>query len=113
MSDIKVVVNPENIDVIVSPETTNINSYAVSADSKLVSFDPSGTGISAINVQDAIIEVEHRKFTQATAPSGVGVAEGDTWYDTDDDKFYVRDEDSWNEIVVSGISGTVDGGGFS
>jgi len=25
----------------------------------------------------------------------------------------VRDEDSWNEVVVSGISGTVDGGGFS
>jgi len=39
------------------------------------------------------------------------VTEGDIWYDTDDDKLYVRDEDSWNELVSS-ISGTVDGGSY-
>jgi hypothetical protein len=34
------------------------------------------------------------------------------WYDTDDDVMYIRDEDSWNEIHVSGRS-TLDGGTFS
>jgi|TARA_R110000824_G_C14817095_1_gene636291 hypothetical protein len=45
----------------------------------------------------------------ATLP-GSGT-EGDLYYDTDDDKLYTRDEDSWNEIVTS-ISGTVDGGSY-
>ncbi|MAG25418.1 hypothetical protein CMI47_07535 [Candidatus Pacearchaeota archaeon] len=112
MSDIKVVVNPENVDIVVAPEVININSYAASADSKLVSFDPAGTGISAINVQDAIVEVEHRKFTQATAPSGSTIAEGDTWYDTDDDKLYVYHENTWREITVTGVT-VMDGGEFS
>lgn len=35
--------------------------------------------------------------------------EGDLFYDTDDDKLYARDENSWNEIVTS-ASGIVDGG---
>ena len=46
----------------------------------------------------------------ASAPTAA-VTEGDVWYDTDDDKFYVRDEDSWNEIFTS-VSGTVDGGSY-
>ncbi len=112
MSDIKVIVNPENIDIVVAPEVTNINSYAVSADGRLVSFDPSGTGISAINVQDAIKEVEHRKFIQTTAPSGVTVSEGDTWYDTDDDVLNVFHENTWREITVTGVT-VMDGGEFS
>ena len=46
---------------------------------------------------------------QASAPSSP--IEGSFWYDTDDDKLYIRDEDSWNELVSS-ISGTVDGGSY-
>ena len=46
----------------------------------------------------------------ASAPSS-GITEGDLFYDTDDDVFYVRDEDSWNELVSS-VSGTVDGGSY-
>ena len=71
-----------------------------------------GTGVkNAKNVQDALERLDTKTASQSAAPSAP--FEGDIWYDTDDDKFYVRDEDSWNEIVVSGISGTVDGGGFS
>jgi hypothetical protein len=44
-----------------------------------------------------------------TAPGSP--SEGELWYDSDDDKFYVRDEDSWNELVSS-VSGTVDGGSY-
>jgi hypothetical protein len=63
------------------------------------------------NVNDALQRLDGKTAAQPGTP--VAAVEGDIWYDTDDDKFYVRDEDSWNEIVVSGISGTVDGGGYS
>ena len=63
------------------------------------------------NVNDALQTLDGKTAAQPGTP--VAAVEGDIWYDTDDDKFYVRDEDSWNEIVVSGISGTVDGGGYS
>jgi hypothetical protein len=66
---------------------------------------------STKNVEDALQRLDGKTATQSTSPASP--VEGDIWYDTDDDKFYVRDEDSWNEIVVGGISGTVDGGGYS
>jgi len=70
----------------------------------------SSTTVTATNVRDAIEEVSSQIKVSTTAPT-VAVAEGDVWYDSDDDKFYVRDEDSWNEIFTS-ISGTVDGGSY-
>ena len=70
----------------------------------------SSASITAKNVQDALEEVATQVAVQATAPTA-SVSEGDIWYDTDDDKLYARDEDSWNEIVTS-ISGTVDGGSY-
>ena len=64
---------------------------------------------TAKNVQDALERVTGQTASGPTAP-GTPV-EGDIWYDTDDDEFYVRDEDSWNEVVTS-VSGTVDGGSY-
>ena len=49
--------------------------------------------------------------TGTTAPTS-GVSEGDLHYDSDDDVFYVRDEDSWNEVLVAGQS-TLNGGTFT
>ena len=70
----------------------------------------SSASITANNVQDALEEVATQVAAQTTAPTSA-VTEGDIWYDTDDDKLYVRDEDSWNELVSS-VSGTVDGGSY-
>lgn len=112
MADIKVIVNPTDIDLIVAPEVTNVSANLAPAVAAYVSFDPSGTGLSGTNVQEAIEEVEHRKFIQTTAPSGAKVAEGDTWYDTDDDKLYVFHENTWREITVTGVT-VMDGGEFS
>ena len=90
--------------------TKSSDSFTIKASAIPVTL--TGTGISASkNVQDALERLDGRTAAQATSPGSP--VEGDVWYDTDDDKFYIRDEDSWNEIVVSGISGTVDGGGFS
>jgi len=69
------------------------------------------SSVTATNVQSALEEVASQLAVGAEAPTGVSVTEGDLWYDTDDDKFYARDEDSWNEVVTS-LSGTVDGGSY-
>ena len=61
------------------------------------------------NVQSAMDRITNKTAASATAPGSP--EEGDIWYDTDDDEFYVRDEDSWNEVVTS-VSGTVDGGSY-
>jgi len=101
MADVTVTVTPTaNASVTVS------NTVAASS----VTFDPSSSDLTDTDLQNAIVELALEKFAQAAAPS-TGVTEGDLWYDTDDDKFYARDEDSWNEVVTS-ISGTVDGGSF-
>ena len=65
--------------------------------------------INAKNLRDALDEVTNQIAKSNDAPYAPN--EGDIWYDLDDDKFYVRDEDSWNE-VVSSRSGTVDGGAY-
>tara|TARA_R100001510_G_C7547146_1_gene132351 strand:+ start:376 stop:666 length:291 start_codon:yes stop_codon:yes gene_type:complete len=49
--------------------------------------------------------------TGTTAPTS-GVNEGDLHYDSDNDVFYVRDEDSWNEVLVAGQS-ALNGGTFT
>jgi|TARA_R110002051_G_scaffold101983_1_gene173110 hypothetical protein len=69
----------------------------------------SSAGITAKNLSAALEEVAGQQAKQASAPSSP--IEGSFWYDTDDDKLYIRDEDSWNELVSS-ISGTVDGGSY-
>ena len=89
--------------------TKTQDSFNVKASAIPVSLSGGLSGTK--NVQDALERLDNKTAAQATAPSTPN--EGDIWYDSDDDKFYVRDEDSWNEIVVGGISGTVDGGGYS
>tara|TARA_R110002110_G_scaffold93458_1_gene243115 strand:- start:2534 stop:2821 length:288 start_codon:yes stop_codon:yes gene_type:complete len=49
--------------------------------------------------------------TGTSAPTS-DVSEGDLHYDSDDDVFYVRDENSWNEVLVAGAS-TLNGGTFT
>jgi len=90
--------------------TKSIDSFTIKASAIPVTL--TGLGVAASkNVQDALERLDGKSVAQSTSPTGP--TEGDIWYDTDDDKFYIRDEDSWNEIVVGGISGTVDGGGYS
>ena len=89
--------------------TKSSDSFTINASAIPVNL--AGNLSSTKNVEDALQRLDGRTAAQPGTP--VAAVEGDIWYDTDDDKFYVRDEDSWNEIVVSGISGTVDGGGYS
>ena len=69
----------------------------------------SSTNIVSKNLRDALEEVTGQVAKSNDAPYSPN--EGDLWYDLDDDKFYARDEDSWNELISS-RSGTVDGGSY-
>ena len=106
MATIKTTSNVANKVIGTSSVQKTSESFSIDA-SKLPT---SSESITAKNVQDALEEIATQVAVQTTAPTSA-VTEGDIWYDTDDDKLYIRDEDSWNEIVSS-ISGTVDGGSY-
>ena len=92
----------------VGTQTAAKSSEAFTLNTKKISHDSSS--VTAKNLADALDEVATQQAKQASAPSSP--IEGNMWYDTDDDVMYIRDEDSWNEIHVSGRS-TLDGGTFS
>ena len=109
MASAKVVNNSATKSFGTQTAKKSVDSFSVDASAIPVTL--TGQISSAKNVKAALELLDNRTAAQSTAPSSP--TEGDIWYDTDDDKFYIRDEDSWNEIVVGGISGTVDGGGYS
>jgi hypothetical protein len=122
--------NTNGITVTLAEETTNVkvNNYAVPANYQAAEnsvFVPYGS-ITATNVQDALRQLADQNFRGASAPSGSTIegtstlAEGDTWYDTDDDQFKVYRETStgtfqWVPIIVGAAaddSDTIDAGSY-
>lgn len=122
--------NTSNVAVALSEAVTTVkvNNFAVPSsyqDSVNTVFAPYGT-ITATNVSDALKQLADQDFRGTTAPSGstvagvATVAEGDTWYDTNDDQFKVYRETStgtfeWVPIIVgaaSGDSDTIDAGSY-
>tara|TARA_Y100000758_G_scaffold71236_1_gene46967 strand:- start:419 stop:739 length:321 start_codon:yes stop_codon:yes gene_type:complete len=101
--------------VTTKSSTKSFGSNIVSKTSDSFSINAAGISISLAslpnekNVQSAMDRITNKTAASAAAPGSP--EEGDIWYDTDDDEFYVRDEDSWNEVVTS-VSGTVDGGSY-
>jgi hypothetical protein len=81
-------------------DSFSINSGGISHNS---------TNITATNVRDAIEEVATQVAVGTSAPTA-DVTEGDLWYDTDDDIFYVRRDTSWIELVQEDLTGNIDGG---
>ena len=92
----------------VGTQTAAKSSESFSLDTKKITHNSSG--ITAKNLSAALEEVAGQQAKQASAPGSP--VEGNMWYDTDDDVMYVRDEDSWNEIHVSGRT-ALDGGTFT
>ena len=105
---------------ITAKVTSNASAKSVGTQNASKSSDSFNIKASAIpisltsypnikNVQDAVEKVTGQVSVADSAPGSPD--EGELWYDSDDDKFYIRDEDSWNELVSS-VSGTVDGGSY-
>ena len=91
----------------VGTQTTSKSSESFTLTTGKIQHD--SPNITATNLKDALDEVAGQIAKSTSAPSSP--LEGELWYDTDDDKFYVRDEASWNEVITN-ISGTVDGGSY-
>jgi len=111
-----------------SSTTVTVNNYAIPvayADSTNIVFSPYNT-ITANNVSDALKQLADQNFRGTSTPTGSTVAgtstiaEGDTWYDTDDDQLKVYRETSsgvfaWVPIMVGNISpdsDTIDAGSY-
>ena len=101
--------------VITKSSSKSFGTNVASKTTDSFSINASGISISLAslpnekNVQSAMDRITNKTAASASAPGSP--EEGDIWYDTDDDEFYVRDENSWNEVVTS-VSGTVDGGSY-
>lgn len=115
----------ENIQILVQPPDqviidTTITNHSVTASANIVTVGAGtsatflnyagGEGLPASTVEVALDTLAERSFVSATAPT-VGVSEGDTWYDSDDDIMYVRRENEWKRIITE--VGPVDGGEYS
>jgi len=99
--------NTQSSTKTIGTQTAAKSSEAFSLTTSKITHD--SPNISAKNLRDALDEVTGQVAKSNDAPYSPN--EGDLWYDLDDDKFYARDEDSWNELVSS-RSGTVDGGSY-
>tara|TARA_R110000851_G_scaffold171292_1_gene317586 strand:+ start:1385 stop:1702 length:318 start_codon:yes stop_codon:yes gene_type:complete len=101
------------VTIVVQPigqVTISAGDGLASATADQIIYDPTGTDLVATSVGDAIDALANERFAQSADP-GATAAEGDVWYDTDDDKLYVRKDSAWVEILVDSIT-TLDGGTY-
>ena len=117
-----------SVDITQSDVNVEVNNFVLpnaSQDAQNTVVAPYGS-ITATNVQDALKQLADQNFRSDTAPTGSVIAgtstlaEGDTWYDTNDEQFKVYRETSTGTfefvpIIVgeaSSNSDTVDAGAF-
>ena len=103
------------------PTTTlTLNTAAVPSITSASSIPFSAYGnITADNIEDAIKQLADNSFSQATEPT-TNLNQGDTWYNTITEQFYVYRETStnnfeWVPIILGdagGDSDTLDAGAF-
>lgn len=107
------------VEISLSPENTTIeiNNFAIPLnflDAENVIFAPHGT-VTATNVQDAIEHLADQNFRGTTTPT-TNVEEGDTWYDTLNDIFYVyrtiNGITDWYPLLATQVDSRLDGGAF-
>ena len=117
-----------SVDITQSDVNVEVNNFVLPSqfqDAQNTIVAPYGT-ITATNVQDALKQLADQNFRSDNTPTGsvIGgtstLAEGDTWYDTNDEQFKVYRETSTGvfefvPIIVgeaSSNSDTLDAGAF-
>ena len=117
-----------SVDITQSDVNVEVNNFVLPSqfqDAQNTIVAPYGT-ITATNVQDALKQLADQNFRSDSTPTGsvIGgtstLAEGDTWYDTNDEQFKVYRETSTGvfefvPIIVgeaSSNSDTLDAGAF-
>ena len=78
------------ISITIEPSNTVVTANLALADAGAASVSVTPTGsITATTLQGALEELAAQDFRSNDAPTGNNVEVGDTWYDTNDDIFYV------------------------
>jgi hypothetical protein len=121
----------DTLTITLTDDVTEIQAYTLAIPFEVpgqitasnVTVVPYNT-IASDNLADALKELADQDFRGASTPSGSTVdgtstlAEGDTWYDTDDNQFKIYREVSsnvysWVPLVVGTTdSDTLDGGSY-
>lgn len=100
------------VEVSATIPTLSISSGGGNASS--ITVTPYNT-ISSTNLQDALEELADQSFRSNTTPT-TNVEEGDTWYDTLNDIFYVyrtlNGTLDWHPLLATADEGRLDGGAF-
>ena len=100
------------VEVSATIPTLSVGSGGGSASS--ITVTPYNT-ISSTNLQDALEELADQSFRSNAAPT-TNVEEGDTWYDTLNDIFYVyrtlNGTLDWHPLLATADEGRLDGGAF-
>ena len=124
---VKLTITPETTSVGVTNNVTELTiSSAVSGaatDAQGISFTNAARTIStADNVEDALLQLADQLWVQTTAPTAgtTNLAEGDFFYDTDDNQLKIYRETSvgsfnWAPVMIgntSADSDTIDAGSF-
>jgi hypothetical protein len=114
---ISIQIAPYITEVTVSSTTTEVQANLALADVGASSVVVSPTGyISATNLQGALEQIAAQDFRTPAQPSGSNVEIGDTWYDTENDIFYVyrtvEGTTDWFPLVTTEEDGVQDGGAF-
>ena len=88
---LQITIEPITTEVSVSTSVTEITANLALADqgAASVSITPTGS-ITATDLQGALEQLAAQDFRSNAAPTGSNVDLGDTWYDIDDNIFYVR-----------------------
>lgn len=102
MSNTEITIQEDVTSVTV---TADVPPAATSAGG--ISLTPHNT-VTATNVQDALEQLADQFFRSASAPTGGNLAEGDLWYDTDDDQLKVYRETSLNNFEFVPLAAATD-----
>ena len=99
---IQIKIEPVTTSVSVSAATTTVTANLGIPDASASSVTVTPTGaVTATTLQGAIEQLAAQDFRSNDAPSGSNVDVGDTWYDTNDNIFYVyRTVEGFTEWVT-------------
>ena len=124
---VKLSITPQTTSVGVTNQTTEITISAAIAgaatDAQGITFSNAARTIStASTVEQALLQLADQLFVQTTAPAAgtTNLAEGDFFYDTDDNQLKIYRETSagtfnWVPVMIgnnSADSDTIDAGSF-
>ena len=87
---LEIKIEPVTTEVSISNPVTTVKANLAIADTGAASVTVTPTGsVTATTLQGAIEQLAAQDFRSNAAPTGSNVDVGDTWYDTDDNIFYV------------------------